>query len=448
MKKLAWLVLLPMAAMATVRDDYARQWPLNLETPDAGAYRVTLDREVYLQAQSPQLRDAVVVDAGGGTVSSSLFGPEQPLARPPRDVQVPWFPLSLQNSSLDRDIAAISEIGSDGSLRRVQMRERSDAATEYVVDLSRIGEPVSVLVVDWAPGQGPFERRFAVAASDDLKDWSMVAPGARLLELENAGQRLAEHRIALPQPARARYLRLMPPAGQAPLQITGMRVELPPRAADLAWQWEDLAGKAVTEQGVRGFEYTLPGRFPMRRADVVLPGNSSNQWRLYSREDERTPWRPATNPWLAYGVAGSNGGRSDPQALHDTRRDRYWRLVAEKPGQAQVPTLRLGYRDEVMVFLAEGSAPYALLAGSGRAVREDAALPQLVDALRQQRGPDWQPAVAALGAGQVLAGDAALAPAPAERDWKSWLLWVLLVGGAALVAWFAISLLKGPRGES
>ncbi|HZF97495.1 MAG TPA: DUF3999 family protein, partial [Pseudoxanthomonas sp.] len=47
----------------------------------------------------------------------------------------------------------------------------------------------------------------------------------------------------------------------------------------------------------------------------------------------------------------------------------------------------------------------------------------------------------------VLAGDAALAPAPAQRDWKSWLLWVLLVGGAALVAWFAISLLKGPPPE-
>ena len=150
---------------------------------------------------------------------------------------------------------------------------------------------------------------------------------------------------------------------------------------------------------------------------------------------------------VAYRVAGRDGGRSDSQALHETRRDRHWRLVAEKPAQAQVPTLRLGYRAEVMVFLAEGSAPYALLAGSGRAARAEAALPQLVDALRQQRGPDWQPAVAKLGEGAVLAGDAALAPAPGEHDWKSWLLWVLLVGGAALVAWFAISLLKGPAPE-
>ena len=59
--------------------------------------------------------------------------------------------------------------------------------------------------------------------------------------------------------------------------------------------------------------------------------------------------------------------------------------------QGETPTLRLGYRPEVLVFLAEGRAPYSLLAGSARAERAPAVLPALVDALRQQRGQDWQP---------------------------------------------------------
>ena len=45
---------------------------------------------------------------------------------------------------------------------------------------------------------------------------------------------------------------------------------------------------------------------------------------------------------------------------------------------------------------------------------------------------------------QALAGAAALTPAPVERDWKAWLLWALLVGGALIVAGFAFSLLKKP----
>ena len=105
--------------------------------------------------------------------------------------------------------------------------------------------------------------------------------------------------------------------------------------------------------------------------------------------------------------------------------------------------LRLGYRPEVVVFLAEGAPPFALLAGSARASRQEAPLPQLVDALRAERGRDWQPATASLGKRELLAGDAALQPLEPPTDWKRWLLWGVLVVGAALVAGFAVSLLRG-----
>jgi hypothetical protein len=48
---------------------------------------------------------------------------------------------------------------------------------------------------------------------------------------------------------------------------------------------------------------------------------------------------------------------------------------------------------------------------------------------------------------QALAGTSALTPAPVERDWKAWLLWALLAGGALVVAGLAFSLLKKPTGK-
>lgn len=444
-KMAALLVLLPMLALAAPRDDFARQWPLVLAAPDEGAYRVTLEDGVYRQVQSPQMQDLVVVNADGVAVPASLFGPEQPLAQLPREIEVPWFPLSLENSSLDRDISTISEIASDGSLRRVQMRKAGGDASEYVIDLSHVPEPVSALLVDWAPGQAPFERRFGIAASDDLKDWSMIAIDVRLLDLQNSGQRLVEHRMALPTPTRARYLRLMPRRGEPALQLSAVRAQLPPQAAGIAWQWQSLTGSKVVEQGVTGFEYELQGRFPVQRADLLLPGNHSSQWMLSSRDTPDAPWRAASSTWLAYQVAGGDAGsRSPPQSLRGALRDRYWRLVPASAVTGDAPTLKLGYRPEVIVFLAEGAAPHALLAGSGRATRAPAALPALVDALRQQRGQDWQPAAATLGEPQILAGDSALTPAEVDPDWKAWLLWALLVGGALIVAGFAISLLRKP----
>lgn len=449
MKRFAWIALLPLAAFAGVRDDYAQQWPLLLQQADAGAYRVVLDRSVYQQLQSPALKDLDVVNAQGAAIAASLFDAEQPLAKPAGSVQVPWFPLPPGTPQQSGDIASISEIAADGSLRRVLLRDpqamAADAASnEYLIDISRLQQPVQALQIQWAQGQAPFEHGYRVTASDDLKNWRTVQDEARLVELYNNGERVFQDRVEL-QPVKAKYLRLVPLQHNQPaLRLSAVRAELAPAAAEQAWQWEEIAGERVTEKdGSSSFQYTLAGRFPFERADVVLPGNSSNEWMLTSRDTPESEWRFAAAPWMAFQLeADGKATRSVPQALDRTVRDRHWRLISKHAVEGEAPTLRLGYRPEVLVFLAQGSAPYALVAGSARAQRAEAPLPQLVDALRVQRGVDWQPAAATLGMPEPLAGAQALLPAAAQRDWKAWLLWALLIAGALIVAGFAFSLLK------
>jgi cytochrome c-type biogenesis protein CcmH/NrfF len=134
-------------------------------------------------------------------------------------------------------------------------------------------------------------------------------------------------------------------------------------------------------------------------------------------------------------------GQSPAQVLDATLRDRYWKLVPSQP-IASAPVLRWGYRAESLVFLAQGAPPFALAVGSARVTRPQAPLSTTLAAIREQRGRQWQPALATLQTpAQPLAGSAALQPL---RDWKSVLLWGLLVAGALLVAGFAFSLLRRP----
>lgn len=454
MKRWLWLALLPLAVFAGVRDDYVRQWPLVLSSPDAGAYRVALTPQVYRQMQSSMANDLVVANADAVPVASALFQADQPLAQSAPAVEVPWFPLPFAGVSLSRDVAAISEIATDGSLRRVELRSdavASDgAASEYLIDTSRVKQPIAALRIDWAPGQAPFELRFRVAASDELKTWQEVQDDARLIDLENNGRRLAEHRIVLSGPVRARYLRLVPrQQDQRPLRLASVHVETAAQAGVTDWQWLELAPQRIDENGAEAFAYRLDGRFPVEVADIATSGNSTNHWLLKSRDAENAMWEAAAEPWMSYRVdSAGKSSRSPPQPLRRTTRDRYWRLLPREAITGEPPRLRLGYRPEVLVFLAEGKGPYALLAGSARAQRADAPIPQLVDALRQQRGRDWQPAEATLGTVRTLAGERALTPAPKQRDWKSWLLWALLVGGALIVAGFAFSLLKKPNADA
>jgi hypothetical protein len=449
---LMWLAALPLLATAGPRQDYAQQWSLQLSRDDGGAYRVVLDEAVYRQAQSAQLRDVDVIDRSGAIVPASVFAPEQPIARAPQRVMLPWFPLPASPSgSATQGWELVSEVETDGRLRRVEARSTAaDTAklpqTSLLIDASRLRAPILALELEWAPGAA-LDAAYGVEASDDLDHWRSLGSSGRLVDLQRGGQRLVQRRIVFDAAGeQARYLRLTPQDPKSAAQINAVTAELAGNAASAPLQWRELKGRRVElKDGGIAFEYTLDGRFPIQQADVALPGNHALEWRLESRDNEEQGWYAQAGPWMAYQVAGKGeGDRSAARQLASTVRDRHWRLRANGavPGE---PVLRLGYRPEVVVFLAQGEPPYALVAGSARAARGNSPLAHLIEALRTSRGRDWQPADATLGSAVALAGASALVPAEPERDWYSYMLWAVLVGGALIVAGFAFSLLKSNK---
>jgi hypothetical protein len=453
MKRPTWMLLVPLLAIASPAGDYARQWPLVLHAPDAGAYRVVLDREVYRSATSPSMRDVDVRNAAGAAVPAALFSPEQPLAQASRLRDLPWFPLPRGQATPGRDITLISERDADGRLRRVEARmgEAGNVATEpaanaWLIDASQVDARIVALHLDWPAQATALDVAYQVEGSDDLRDWRILQPHVQLMDLIRGNQRLQQTRI--PLDGQAKYLRLLPLRADATLTLDGVSAELAPPAVAEAWQWESLHGHEAVENGRTYHLFALDGRFPVARADVAMEGNAAGEWTLESRDEDAAAWQHRAGPWIAFQVGAGNGSeRSAEQSLAGIVRDRQWRLSSRAPING-VPVLRLGYQPEVMVFLAQGQPPYSLVAGSARASRSAAPLPQLVDAIRARRGSDWQPATAALGAPAMLAGEQALQPAPPERDWKSWLLWGLLVLGAVVVAGFAASLLRQSKASS
>jgi hypothetical protein len=429
----------PLASAADARQDYREQWPLQLSAPQAGAYRLTLGEAQYRSAVSPQLRDVQVFNAQGQALPSALFSADQPLARPAQWQPLPWFLLPAQGSGAGDDLQLLTERNTDGSVRRVEARlGRSGANAQpggWLVDASALRSGVQALQLDWPSGPA-LQLRVRVEASDDLRDWQRVADDVPLVDLEQGGNRLQQRRIEIGHAAK--YFRILPLNGAELPALTGVQVEPVAATQSIDWQWRTLSGDA----GQPGeFEYVLDGRFPVAQADLVTADNSVVQWTLLSRDDARQPWQVRAGPWVAYQVQDSAQRRqSQAQSLAVPVRDRYWKLVATQAQPAQAPTLKLGYQPETLVFLSQGEAPFSVATGSVRAARTDAPVGTVVAQLREQQGPQWQPAVATVqGAAQPLAGAAAVQP---EKDWKRWLLWGLLVLGVLVVGGFAISLLR------
>ena len=445
-----WLALafVSMATSAVAREDYARQWPLTLGQEESGAYRVVLDEAVYRSASQPSLRDIDVFNAQGQPLPAALLSAAQPLAQPPRMLALPWFPLpAIDPAAGGGDLRLVAERDEEGGIVRIEAEvpAREGAALaqgQWLVDASRLREPLRALLLEWERPVQSLQARYRIEGSNDLRQWRTLNEGTTLLDLERGGERLRQGRIALD--GQARYLRLLPlRPGPVPV-LTGVTAELAPPPPEARWEWVEIAGERRSEGGRDYFEYVLPGRFPVERADVRLPGNSALEWTLHSRERTDASWLWRAGPWMAFQVGAGNGeaNHSEPRPLATPVRDRHWRLGASTPVGDAVPVLRLGYRPEVMVFLAQGEPPYALAAGSANAARADAPIPALLDALRRQRGAGWQPVPAYLAdVPEELAGERALKPRR-DIDWKSGLLWALLVGGAVLVAALGLSLLR------
>lgn len=453
MKRSAALaLLLPLVALATPRTEYAQQWPLTPTHEGAGAYRVTLEESVYRQLRDPALRDAVVINGDGVAVPTDVFAPEAPLAKANPRVAVPWFTLPVTPAGEAQAWQLVSQADADGRLQRVEVRTSNAIAATLprnalLLDLTRVRGEVSAIELQWRPLES-LDLGYRVEASDDLEHWQLLAGRGRMIDLQREGRRLLHRRIELggPLPYQARYLRLTPDRNDVAVTITGVFAELT-AARTSAPKWLELSGRSVDVRGKGGdrgaaFEFDMEGRFPVQQADVALPGNHAVEWILESRDSDDADWRRRAGPWLAFQVGSAQtdrtGSQSPARELGGTVRDRHWRLRANTPVEG-VPILRLGYRPEVVVFVAEGAGPYALAAGSMRTHRAASPLPQLVAEMRRQRGTQWQPAQAYLGPPRVLAGEAALTT---TRDWKAWLLWAVLGLGAAVVAGFAITLLR------
>lgn len=453
-RRLWWMALLPLAAQAA--DDFALQWPLQPAQADAGAYRITLDAGVYRAAYWRDLRDVQVLDADGKPMASALQAAAIPIAAPARQVQLDWFAMPAATATTaGGDLSVVVQRDAGGNV--VSVRSATGAAgvsagdPSWLVDLGRRAGQVQALRVEWDDQPQPLDLGYRLEGSDDLRRWQVLDPEVRLVRLRNQGRQLDSDRVALS--TSLRYLRLVPLQHEGAPPLRALRGELAGDAVADDWQWLELAASAPDNATPARFRYRLQGRFPVQRVDVAMPPNTAVAWTVSSRDDDRKAdgaepaWQVRATGWNTWTL--QEGGRrqaSAPLELGQESADREWQLQAE-PAVAgtPAPVLKLGYRPGSVVFLAQGRAPYRLVAGNARATARESHLEPMLAALRARNGAQWQPAAAALGEPSVRAGDAAYVPAAPARDWKSLLLWAVLVAGALAVAGFALSLLRGQR---
>ncbi|MEP6939284.1 MAG: DUF3999 domain-containing protein [Rudaea sp.] len=479
------LALTTASVYAADSDEYAYAWPLHTQG-DSAAWQVELTPEVYAAVTRADLRDIAVLNAAGDPVPMAARVDAAATSRETLS-PLPVFALPVDAATGDGDetIRLRIERGADGRLRSLDTQLagptpvppagdaiRAPAATvdagrahALLVDASALREPITSLVLDWTNVDANVSAQFAIEGSDDLQHWHTIADNATVLRLAQSDNVIERHDIAL-RGARAPYLRLRrldDGVALRELRVSARMQALssPERAARV---WTDatpdggddrqLSGASPLAARTHGlaWRYHLPAPLAIEALRLTLADDNSLA-RIVVLNRVREPYDAAAS-WMSRGsfVAfrlrqGDSAVDNGEFDLTSAPRIRELRVESSTP-LAHAPALSVAWRQDRFVFLTQGGGPYRLVAGSARTLRGDYPLDTALAHLRTRLGNDWQPPLAALGARAELGGERALTPAAAPspiRDWRTWLLWLVLVGAAALIGGMALSLLRKPN---
>lgn len=439
-------------------------------------YRLTLPVAAYGLSPGSGFYDLRIHNAAGQSVPFAWVQTDTPV-RTTASSTVPMF--ALPADSTDGATVDGFVILSNGRLQAIRQAVASkdtakDASNNWLIDTSQIQGRLLQAHFSMAPRQtGVFALQ--LEASDDLKQWRRIGGQEQLLRLQHEGQSIERLTIDLGG-VRAHFLRLrwLDAAHGADLSKVSIDSVLDAEPAP-ALQW--TAELAPSQCSADYCDYLVPSGAPVHSlkvhfgqsntlAPVRLYGMTSGSqpvasYRMHNplyalRHQKRAPAADAsTNEQLlteavAYRLSYPEGEvHSEAIQLSGSSWDKL-RLRTNGPIAglgATAPTLSLAIPLQTLVFLAQGSGPYAVSVADKTDAKKAAmgapiALATLI--------PHYKPELLAtieqgtVAANAVAAAPQAVAstPAPAAPNRRIW-LWAALLAGLAVLGGMAWSLLRG-----
>jgi hypothetical protein len=408
------------------------------------------------------MRDLRIVDSRDERVPFAWLAPRAGEARASESLRdAVLYPLPARptaDGSWRSPIDIVVE-GERINVRRLAARGTTiDGATRsggWLIDLGErkpaVPAPDQLRLV-WS-GPTEFSAAFDIATSDDLRNWRARGVG-QVLALQSASGSLTQPNVLLPAGG-GRFVRLVwADAATAPV-LTGASAVTTQRdtvtldaPAELTFEGTAPAKdtKEPNPAAARGVDFDLGGALPLAGIELQwTAGTHVAPVRAWGRNRADEPWRELGSA-VFYRLDRQGAVSSSPTwALHANVR--YLRLVPDERAAALDPAqLRLRVQAELahLVFATQGQPPYRVQIGSADASAAALPIAALVP-LTEERSRfgaatlgDWTEIAAAARRDDAKQREAALRP---------WLLWAVLIGGVALLAFMVWRLTRSaPRG--
>lgn len=439
-----WGAQLAAADEVAPADTYAWHFPLEVE-PGAEFLAAALPLAVYRSVTDSALRDIGVYNAAGVAVPRLVSRQVADAETIETRLPLGMVPLYGEVEESDRRLRLLMQLHQAGTTLEFNSSLPDTEAGQVelnavIADLREYEGKLNALEFVWSRESPGFIGRVSIEDSTDLQNWQSLAQGT-LADLEFQGTHIEQRRIEMKRQPKA-YMRVRwhdMPQGWKPETLVAVSAG---DAPEMAREWLELEASETSDNG-RSHVFNLEGYPPVDRLELLLDGNNTVvRATLEARHNGDSFWR-ATHHGLFYRVTRAGNEVTAPAAEIAPTRAAHWKVQIVS-GQLDAPLrLRLGWKPERLMFLAQGEAPFTL--ATGRAHDRFDSFPQqrlmgdtaIFDML-QSAG---DPGTASIGVRQDSAGQQALV-ATRPFSWKTAAIWAGLIIAVGFVAWLVLSLLR------
>lgn len=447
-KLLAAMMLSGCAALhAQTLESFRHALPVTAQDRQ-GLQRVELPAAVHHGMARADMGDLRVFNAAGEALPLAFAGLRERASNRPSTHVLPFFPqtqkVGAPPGGIDLQVKQLRD-GTLVSLRTTPKAETTVRTVSYLVDASKIKEPLTALELDWTVTDESRSGRLRVEASDDLRSWQTLASEAPLLDIEHGGERLARKRVEFGA-TKAKYLRLT--WQRDAFQLKQLKADGAATAIQAEYRRLQFAARSGEKTGEYLFD--LGGRLPVERVTLELPqANTVAPVRFFVRADEKQPWRDAGSATFYRLTRDSVELVSPAIALYGpTERHLLMRVDAKGGGLgAGMPKLTVEWQPQSIVFAARGEGPYRIAYGNASATSAALALNQLMPGY--ETGSEYTLPLAKTGdaVAQAVIEPGVVEVVTKQAVSKQGVLWLVLLAGVAVLGWMAWKLSRQMNAE-
>lgn len=366
------------------------------------------------------------------------------------DETLEYYPLyhtikdNTQVNSLDIVRNEQNEVKQLISSVKVQPSELKVSA--YLIDQSgnenNKARQLSTLLLGWQQDTHPELLKIRVEHSSDLDNWRLVHSSITISNLLFQGQILKQNTISFAKPSH-RFIKLTFLRRDKALtleSVTGSYRQVRSRGA----QWSSLGTLRKDPKEINSYRFTVNrGLTPSKLRFVFPTTDSLMSGTLYSLNKQKKKWTRRYGSMSQYKVSfGDSDSVTESKPIHFPRtNETEWKFVSDADNginEDQLPQVEITYPSYEIIFVAQGNEPYRANWGNFVARKQSTNMQQLIkDATLHGKNIE----LVQIGKIESIRGPDALT-GEGGVQWKSWLLWLVMLAGVLMVARLAYQLYR------